>query len=260
MAFSPDGTTLAAVAQDNTVKLWNVATETNIANLSGHNHYLTSVAFSPDGTILASGSADNTIRLWDVATKTHATLNAYSSVGAVAFSPDGTILAAGVAEKGVELWDVATKTKITSLAGHPSWVHSVAFSPDGTIIASGSSEDGTVKLWDVSEWKRAKRLALAEEQIGQPDSPQLAQNAPNPFNSQTVLSYFLHAPSPARLEVFSLTGQRVAVLHQGPQQAGYHRLHWNGRDDAGRLVASGVYLYRLVTDEGILTRKLMLLR
>ena len=260
VAFSPDGTTLATLAPDNTVKLWNVATETNIANLSGHIHYLTSVAFSPDGTILASGSADNTVRLWDVATKTHATLNAHSSVGAVAFSPDGTILAAGVAEKGVELWDVATKTKITSLAGHPFWVHSVAFSPDGTIIASGSSDDGTVKLWDVAEWKRAKRLAQAEEQIGQPDGPQLAQNAPNPFNSQTILSYFLHAPGPARLEVFALTGQRVAVLHQGPQQAGYHRLRWNGRDDAGHPVASGMYLYRLVTDGTVLTRKLMLLR
>ena len=98
-----------------------------------------------------------------------------------------------------------------------------------------------------------KRVAL-------PDSSQLAQNAPNPFNSQTILSYFLHAPGPARLEVFTLTGQRVAVLQQGPQQAGYHRLHWDGRDDAGRPVASGAYLYRLVTDETVLTRKLILLR
>ena len=93
-----------------------------------------------------------------------------------------------------------------------------------------------------------------------PDSPQLAQNAPNPFNSQTVLSYFLPVSGPARVEVFALTGQRVAVLHQGPQQAGYHRLHWDGRDDAGRPVASGMYLYRLVTGETVLTRKLTLLR
>ena len=96
--------------------------------------------------------------------------------------------------------------------------------------------------------------------VALPDSPQLAQNAPNPFNSQTVLAYFLHAPSPARLEVFALTGQRVAVLQQGPQQAGYHRLRWNGRDDTGRPVASGAYLYRLVTNEVVLTRKLILLR
>ena len=93
-----------------------------------------------------------------------------------------------------------------------------------------------------------------------PDRTQLLQNAPNPFNSQTVLSYFLPEPSPMRLEVFALTGQRVAVLHQGPQQAGYHRLHWDGRDATGHPVASGAYLYRLMTDEAVLTRKLILLR
>ena len=96
--------------------------------------------------------------------------------------------------------------------------------------------------------------------VGLPDSPQLAQNAPNPFNSQTVLSYFLLEPGPTRLEVFTLTGQRVAVLHQGLQRAGYHRLRWDGRDAAGHPLASGMYLYRLVTDETILTRKLTLLR
>ena len=101
---------------------------------------------------------------------------------------------------------------------------------------------------------------MAQDRLGQPDSPQLAQNAPNPFNSQTVLSYFLPEPSSVRLEVFTLTGQRVAVLHQGPQQTGYHRLRWDGRDDTGHLVASGMYLYRLITNEVMLTRKLMLLR
>ena len=96
--------------------------------------------------------------------------------------------------------------------------------------------------------------------IGLPEKTQLQPNAPNPFNSETVLSYFLLEPGPARLEVFSMIGQRVAVLRQGHQQAGYHRLRWDGRDDAGRPLASGIYLYRLVTDEGILTRKLVLLR
>ena len=96
--------------------------------------------------------------------------------------------------------------------------------------------------------------------VGLPDSPQLAQNAPNPFNSETILSYFLLEPGLVRLEIFALTGQRVAVLHQGPQKAGYHRLRWDGQDNTGRSVASGMYLYRLVTDEVVLTRKLTLLR
>ena len=107
---------------------------------------------------------------------------------------------------------------------------------------------------------RGKLLALARELIGLPDGPQLRQNAPNPFNSETVISWFLLRPGPARVEVFALTGQRVAVLHQGPEKAGVHRVHWNGRDGAGRPLASGVYLYRLVTEERVQTRKLTLLR
>ena len=107
---------------------------------------------------------------------------------------------------------------------------------------------------------RAKLLALAAELIGLPEGPQLQQNAPNPFNSETVLSYFLVRPGLARMEVFALTGQRVAVLRQGPQQAGLHRLHWDGRDAEGRSLASGIYLYRLVTAKGALTRKMILLR
>ena len=107
---------------------------------------------------------------------------------------------------------------------------------------------------------QAKLVAMTQDRLGLLDDPQLAQNAPNPFNSQTVLSYFLPAAGPARVEVFALTGQRVAVLCQGPQSAGSHRLHWNGLDAEGRPLASGIYLYRLATDFGVLTRKLMLLR
>ncbi len=113
---------------------------------------------------------------------------------------------------------------------------------------------------DEMEIEPADNVASLQVQIGLPNSSQLQQNAPNPFNSQTVLSYFLPAPGPVRLEVFALTGQRVALLQQGPQQAGYHRHRWDGRDNAGHRVASGMYLYRLTTDEAVLTRKLMLLR
>ena len=107
---------------------------------------------------------------------------------------------------------------------------------------------------------RAKLVALAREMIGLPEGPQLRQNAPNPFNSGTVISWFQLQSGPARLEVFAVTGQRVAVLHEGPRKAGLHRLRWDGRDDQGRQLGSGVYVYRLVTAEAVQTRKLTLLR
>ena len=107
--------------------------------------------------------------------------------------------------------------------------------------------------------ERAKLLAMARDRIGLPDGPGL-QNAPNPFNSGTVISWFQLQQGPARLEVFALTGQRVAVLREGAEKPGFHRLRWDGRDARGRALASGVYVYRLVTAEGVKTRKLTLLR
>ena len=127
--------------------------------------------------------------------------------------------------------------------------------------------DGSVGFADFFEFvdafgqpAQAKLVAMAQDMIGLPAGPQLQQNAPNPFNSETVISWFLLQPGPTRLEVFALTGQRQAVLHRGPLPAGRHRIHWDGRDSEGRALASGVYLYRLVSADGVLTRKLTLLR
>ncbi len=78
---------------------------------------------------------------------------------------------------------------------------------------------------------------------------------PNPFNSETVLSYTLPTASDIRLEVFTLSGQRVAVLHEGFQAAGYHTIAMDASD-----LASGVYLYRLSTPQGRFTQKFTLLR
>ena len=93
VAFSPDGKILASGSGDNTVKLWDVATSTNIATLEGHTDEVYSVAFSPDGKMLASASRDRTVKLWDVATSTNiATLEGHiSTVTSVVFSPDGTM-------------------------------------------------------------------------------------------------------------------------------------------------------------------------
>ena len=90
----------------------------------------------------------------------------------------------------------------------------------------------------------------------------MQQNAPNPFNSQTVLSYFLPKSGPVRLDLFSVTGQRVAILHhyQGSSRRATTSSRWKAQDDEGHPLASGIYFYRLETTNGILTRKFTLLR
>ena len=154
VAFSPDGTMLASGACDNTVKLWDVVTRTNIATFKGHSDFVNSVAFSPDGTMLASGSGDQTVKLWDVATRAEvATFETdTSSVNSVAFSPDGTMLASGGEWGGngiVKLWDVATRAEVATFETDTGSVHSLVFSPDGTLLAYRSTS-GTVKLLGVA--------------------------------------------------------------------------------------------------------------
>ena len=83
---------------------------------------------------------------------------------------------------------------------------------------------------------------------------------PNPFNPRTELRFALAQPGRVVLAVHDLTGRRVAVLADRELAAGPHTFPWQGRDTAGRTVASGVYVARLVTAEGTTTTRLTLLR
>ena len=94
----------------------------------------------------------------------------------------------------------------------------------------------------------------------QPAAFVLAQNVPNPFNSSTTLRFALPQAADIELAIYNLTGQKVAHLARGWHTAGHYAVHWDGRNDAGGRVASGVYIYRLHTDEQVQVRKLLLLR
>ena len=98
------------------------------------------------------------------------------------------------------------------------------------------------------------------DQTSVPQAFALAQNAPNPFNSNTIIRFALPQPSQVELTIYNLLGQPVAVLVQGPSAAGTFSVRWNGRDQAGRAVTSGVYLYQLRAGEYTAVRKLLLLQ
>ena len=98
---------------------------------------------------------------------------------------------------------------------------------------------------------------------GQPGRPVLQQNAPNPFNSSTVIPFQVPASLAGegiRLHIYNLSGQVVRVLHADVPGAGEHRIAWDGRDQYGRPVASGVYVYSLQTGGWAVHRRMMLLR
>ncbi len=83
---------------------------------------------------------------------------------------------------------------------------------------------------------------------------------PNPFNSKVTISFNLPFNNPASLAVYSLTGQRIRSLISRSFPAGAHSIVWDGRDDSGRPVSSGVYIARLVSGRSSSTRKLLLMK
>jgi WD40 repeat protein len=159
VAFSPDGTLLAATSKDTTVRLWSVADGTPVRTLTGHTDWVWGVAFSPDGTILAATGGDSTVRLWRVADGTLLrTLTGHTEwLYGVAFNPDGTLLATSNDDRTACLWRVADGTPLHTLTGHTGLVVAVAFSPDGALLAT-TSHDHTARLWSVADGTPVRAL------------------------------------------------------------------------------------------------------
>jgi|GEM_PF-5454963 len=95
---------------------------------------------------------------------------------------------------------------------------------------------------------------------GLPTNYALHQNYPNPFNPRTSIEFDLPRTSEVQVEVFSILGTKVRTLKEGQLRAGYHRVEWDGKNDAGQDVASGLYLLRMTTQEFEQSRKMMLIR
>lgn len=96
-----------------------------------------------------------------------------------------------------------------------------------------------------------------------PDTPSnnyLAQNYPNPFNPMTTIAFRLKAPANVSLKIYDSSGRIVRVLVNEKREAARYVEEWNGKDNDGRPVASGIYFYRLAAGDFVQTRKMVLLR
>ncbi len=93
-----------------------------------------------------------------------------------------------------------------------------------------------------------------------PDKYELRQNFPNPFNPETSIIYGLPKESNVRIEVYNLLGQAVVTLVNEKQKSGYHSVQWNGCDNSGTMMKSGVYIYRITSGGFTETKKMILLK
>ncbi len=102
--------------------------------------------------------------------------------------------------------------------------------------------------------------AVDDDRENLPTWFRLAQNFPNPFNPNTVIHYTLPQNTLATLEIFNIVGEKVRTLVNARNSAGTNTAQWDGRNDSGEILPSGVYLYRLLAGTSIQIRKMLLVR
>ena len=136
------------------VKLWDIASGSELRSFVGHTSDVFAVAFSPDGQTALSGGNDKTLKLWDVASGQE--LRSFAghggSIRKVMILPDGLTAISGSDDNTLKLWVIASARELRTFTGHTSWISSVAISPDGRSVLS-SSCDKTIKLWDIASGK-----------------------------------------------------------------------------------------------------------
>ena len=197
----------------------------------------------------------------------------------------GAIISQGDVRLSTHLKMYVRGTNSLVKLGPESYFHGSLISPSGrAVLMNGSTMAGSVyaRTVDVAETAMFESHTLAElpRPLGlgfgaltagpiNPDDAtapvnlglafELAQNTPNPFRPSTTIRFALPSERDVELRVFDVAGRAVKTIAQGPLGPGLHTLQWNGTDDNGGRLSSGVYFYRLTAGADRAQRKMVII-
>ncbi len=160
---------------------------------------------------------------------------------------------------------------LTLLAVVPRSVSAYTYSVKGTVTASGmpvryasvtfyDSYNFSIKynaLTDSTGAFAISPITAVKQESQLPKNFKLDQNYPNPFSSSTSISYQLNHQSDVKVSIYDVLGREIRTFNVGYEAAGSHGLVWDGRNDFGKIVAPGVYLYRLQVNGEALAKKMV---
>jgi hypothetical protein len=182
--------------------------------------------------------------------------------GAFLYAGGGFDFIGGVHSPRIARWDGAVWSSLAGGLGGSggAWVEAMAFD-NGNLYAAGyfRRAGDHPSLYFARLGNLPTGIVTRERS---PASSPLGQNYPNPFNPSTTIRYEVKETTRVILKIYSIDGRKIKTLVdrvQTPRQYGY-LISWDGTNESGVPVASGIYLYRLVTKEGSIARKMVLLK
>ena len=246
--------------------------------LIGHTSRVTSLAFSPVlGWTLASGSYDGIVLLWDVRFEPSEPADLATDINddGVVNIQDLVQVASNLGETGenpadvnddgvVNIQDlVQVAGELGNAAAAPAtWSNDLAIAPTSAEVAEWLAEAQQLNLTDATSQRGIRfleQLLLALT----PKETALLPNYPNPFNPETWIPYQLAEPADVTLRIHAIDGSLVRTLSLGHKAIGTYQSHsraayWDGRNEIGEVVASGVYFYTLTAGDFTATRKMLI--
>ena len=282
IAFSKDGKYLVSCGgwDDSSVKVWHVNTGELVRTLMGHGYSVMDVVFSADGQTFASGSMDGTVLLWDYSAildtkdEQEQLVEDVNSDGVVdlqdliyvvlQFGKTGTENSADLNNDGI--------VNIEDLLLVAAVIENVKSAPRKFIDEKNILNPTMVQQWLTQSQMipnktpiLQKGIAVLESILFQftPEETALLPNYPNPANPETWIPYQLNTPSDVSIHIYTAHGKLVRTIEIGLQQAGiYHSrtraAYWDGKNQLGESVASGIYFYTLSSGQFNATRRLQI--
>ena len=286
LEYSPDGTQLAV---GSAIGIWIYDAETlqEVDLLTGHTETISTIAYSPDGSILASGSWDGTVLLWDATlpqppeeppppvveeVKPVEDVNGNGVVNIL----DLALVSLRLGQTGENDADVNGDgvVDIADLVQVAGAIGNTTTAPAAHPLALTNLAPADVEGWltqaqglDLTEVRMQRGIIFLEQLLAAlvPKETALLPNYPNPFNPETWIPYQLANDADVTLTVYDTKGSLVRQFDLGYQSAGFYTnrtkaAYWDGRNETGESVASGVYFYQLQAGDYTDLRRMVIVK